>query len=1417
MLAVPVIVLALLWLTLQWGILPNLHRWREPIEQQASRMLGLPVNIGAIRAQTRGFMPRFELDDVVVHDKGRREALRLARVQASVSPRSLLTFRPHFEQILIQSATLDIRRDTQGRLHVAGIDIGAGAAEAGSAHPADWLFEQREFAVRGATVRWTDEQRAAPPLALEAVDFVVRNGLRRHELRLEATPPQAWGDRFSLRGDFSQPFISGAGFVSASDWRSWSGTLRAELPRADVNQLRRYADLPFRLDAGHGAIHAAVELVRGEPRSATADLALADVAMRWAEDLPPVDIRKLEGRMVVKRSAADTSVALEDFSFTTQDGRSWPRGDMKLALRGPPQAPTGGELEAQRIDLSLLSMMATRLPLSAPQRALVEATQPKGYAERFVATWQGLPDAPTSYRVRASLSGLGLKAQPVALAAKLARQPIGRPGVEGAAVELDATHEGGSASLRIEKGSATFPGILEQPIIPVDQLDAQLRWRFGPVSAATAAADTADAPGAPDAAAPLSVEVTQLSVANADLQGEFRGTWRRGEGALRYPGHIDLDGKLSRGKAGSVARYLPLGLAEPARRYVEQSVLDGRIFEATVKVRGEMRAFPYAHREASSSTREASSSVREAANEGEFRFVAKVDGGRMNIAPQLLASDGSSPVWPLLEQMTGELIFDRSSMQIRRGTARVNGVALADIQGDVDFARPPAVLRLGGVAQGPATRMLGFVHQSPVDVWTSRALSQATATGDAELRLALELPLRELPTSTVRGSLRLAGNDVRMRPDVPLLAQARGTVEFTERGLSLGSGASAMVYGAETAFQGGTRDDGQLQFQAQGSISAEGLAQAAPELGEITRLASMMKGQAPYQLTLGFRAGQPEFVVTSNMVGMAVNLPAPLTKGADEAVPLRISTSLVPPPRGETRSRRDLLRVEAGPAFTAQYLRELGAGAPKVLSGGIGVGVEAHGVDALPQPASGVHAVVKTQALDLDAWRQAAAKLGIFVGGTVPASTSSPNAGTVTATRSADSGDSGYAPRAVALEVQSLRIDARQLSRVTAGLTQEGSDGTWRATLEADQLSGYAQWRPATARLPPRLQARLARLSVPASASDSVEAMLGEEAPERPPALDIIIDDFELRGRKLGRVEIDATHERAGGEALAWRLNKLTVTTPEARLSGTGRWDTGTEGSASHRTLIDFKLELADSGAYLSRFGLPGVIRGGQGAISGQISWAGSPITWHAPSLAGEINLRVDAGQFLKAGPGAARLLGVLNLQSLPRRLLFDFRDVFSEGFAFDTITGDLRIDRGLAITNNVRMRGVQAVVLMEGSADVLRETQDLRVWVVPEINAGTASLAYAAINPAIGLGTFVAQLFLRRPLMEASTREFLVQGSWNDPQVVQQERKQGARMPEFDAESVTPPTTPSTTPPNAPAVPAEPAAAPTAQSASSD
>ena len=95
--------------------------------------------------------------------------------------------------------------------------------------------------------------------------------------------------------------------------------------------------------------------------------------------------------------------------------------------------------------------------------------------------------------------------------------------------------------------------------------------------------------------------------------------------------------------------------------------------------------------------------------------------------------------------------------------------------------------------------------------------------------------------------------------------------------------------------------------------------------------------------------------------------------------------------------------------------------------------------------------------------------------------------------------------------------------------------------------------------------------------------------------------------------------------------------------------------------------------------------------------------------MSGAFTVNVASGQFLKAEPGIAKLLGVLSLQALPRRLTLDFRDVFSEGFSFDFLRGDVTIEKGMARTNNLQMKGVNAAVLMEGSADIARKRRTSR------------------------------------------------------------------------------------------------------------
>ena len=390
-----------------------------------------------------------------------------------------------------------------------------------------------------------------------------------------------------------------------------------------------------------------------------------------------------------------------------------------------------------------------------------------------------------------------------------------------------------------------------------------------------------------------------------------------------------------------------------------------------------------------------------------------------------------------------------------------------------------------------------------------------------------------------------------------------------------------------------------------------------------------------------------------------------------------------------------------------------------------------------------------------------------------------------------------YLPTVMALRADKLTHDGRVFQDVVVGGSR--SQDHWRANVSDREFDGYVEYRQASAQSAGSIYARLSRLNLSQAATSEVEDML--QHPASVPALDIAVQDLVLAGRRLGRVEVEAVNRGGQARIREWRLNRLHVAVPEARLNATGNWAPA-NGSTQRRAALTFQLDIRDAGQLLTRFGREGVVRGGHGVIEGNIGWIGSPFRLDYPSLSGQLHADIERGQFLKVDPGAAKLLGVLNLQALPRRLVLDFRDVFSEGFSFDFIRGDAGLAQGVVSTNNLQMKGVNAAVLMDGNADIAHETQDLKVVVIPEVNAGTASLIATAINPAVGLGTFLAQFLLRQPLQSAATQEFQVSGSWSDPKVDKVERTQ-TKAP-VAAPASAPPT--GATAPKAPAVPTPPA-----------
>src|SRR4051812_25108817 len=79
------LLLALAWGALHGFIVPRIGELRPVLEIRASRLLGVPVRIGAITARSEGLIPTFTLQDVVLLDPRGRVALRLPRVVGALS------------------------------------------------------------------------------------------------------------------------------------------------------------------------------------------------------------------------------------------------------------------------------------------------------------------------------------------------------------------------------------------------------------------------------------------------------------------------------------------------------------------------------------------------------------------------------------------------------------------------------------------------------------------------------------------------------------------------------------------------------------------------------------------------------------------------------------------------------------------------------------------------------------------------------------------------------------------------------------------------------------------------------------------------------------------------------------------------------------------------------------------------------------------------------------------------------------------------------------------------------------------------------------------------------------------------------------------------------------------------------------
>lgn len=1217
-------------------LMPEIAGRQALVEQRLGAAIGLPVTLVALRAEWSGLHPQLAFEGLQIHDREGRPVLGFERVTAEIGWSSLWHFGLRLHRLEIDAPALDVRRDATGKLFVAGLAV-QGEGEGGFA---DWLLAQGRIVVRDARVVWHDELRGAPPLELRDLSFELRNAGRHHSFGLLAEPPPEIASRLDVRGNL----VGG----DPGDWGGWRGELYADLSRVDLAAWSPWLDLPLEWSHGRGGLRLWLNFENMIATGVTADLRLADVAVRLRPELPLLDLEYLEGRLTAQRTATGLRGEIRRLALATRDGVIVPATDARLAL-DTRSGREGGEFHANSLDIGALAALAGHLPLPVLMQEQLHSFVPRGRLADIDLGWQGEAGAPRRWTVKGRFDALELAAW---------RELPGFAGISGS---VAGDEQAGEIRIDSRDVRIALPQVFPEPTLVLASLEADLGWRRR--------------------AEAIDWLLSRVAFHNDDARGEAAGSYRyTGEG----PGDIDLSAKLSQASGNAVWRYMPLVVNQDARDWLRTGIVGGRSETASLRLKGPLADFPF---------RDGKSGI--------FQVKGTIQGATLNYA------DG----WPKMTGIDGDLLFEGVRMLIRGKRAEIMGVALSDITAEIpDLEATEELLLVKGRAAGSTQRFLDFIEASPVGGQIDHFTQPMQATGNGQLSLALSMPLRRIAETKVDGRYRFTANDLRVLPELPVFAAAQGEFAFTADGLRA-KGLRAQFLGAPASLDVTSLPGGGVRVNAAGKLTAQGLRH---EFG--LRVLEHLSGEANWRGVVTVKKPGAEVLVESALDGLSSSLPEPFNKSARTTLPLKVNGRIGANDGDWTVMLGDVLALRLQQANGQWRGRAaLGAAGPKSL--------------AAP-PGRGLALAIAQPSLDVDAWRELLTMNG---NGTAGAWSAWPPLGALEI-RTAD-------VRLLGRSFHDLKLDATQQS------------GLWRIALDSREIQGRLNWDGAGAG---RVSGRLSRLLLPATdASATPEPGEARETTELP-AVDLVIDDFRLRDMAFGELRI-AAENREG----AWQA-KFDIANEAARLSGTGQWRPSTTMPDS---ALEFRLEVGDAEKLLGRLGMPDAMRRGSGRLEGNLAWVGSPIAFDLPSLSGRLKADIEKGQFKKLEPGVGRLLGVLSLQSLPRRITLDFRDVFSEGFAFDGIAGEANITRGVMSSDELIIRGPAARVMLSGKVNLSDETQDLRVRVQPAIGE-TVATGTMLVNPVAGAVVWLAQKALNDPFGQAFAYEYAVTGRWNDPQV---------------------------------------------------
>jgi len=815
------------------------------------------------------------------------------------------------------------------------------------------------------------------------------------------------------------------------------------------------------------------------------------------------------------------------------------------------------------------------------------------------------------------------------------------------------------------------------------------------------------------------INTKKLSLSNPEISTNLSLNYILGN--PKEADFMTLDMGFDKVSLKTAYRYLPAGMGKDVRVYLSKAFDAGVIQNGSLHIQGDPNQVPFPDKQ-----------------QGEFSLNLPISNTTFSPVPNLPSNQGT---WSSFTNVNGHIAMANSNFTVDIDKANYRQVALNTFHAEIpNVSANQLVLAVSGKASGEAPQILEYFYASPAGKKQDKLEKNLRVSGPVNLNLGLKIPLSGSADTNVDLKLSLPGNRAEWA-GVPPLENLKGNIRITEVNPEF-EDVSANFLGGSIKITSTDQNNDKQNFNITGDIQAKFIkAYFANNLrSTLSPLLNAIDGSIQYDGTIRFNKLGSSSNLRFDLKNWSLNAPAPAKKIA--GLPMNGELNVTTFANERFNPNRAIWSGKIGDLYAIQgeLNREdelryaLGIGAPPNL------------------PQQGFHLNLASNELNLDAWQDflSAKKVARTQG----VETSSGN---------------------MQVTAQVKKLIAMDRSWQDFNVAANNKKDIWDLKLTAPQISGQVQYQEAdkihTSGL---VNGRLTKLKLPDPIPDvPTKANVPAKkslSPEAIPSLDLTIDDFSWSRAQLGQLKIKTN---TNGNTV--KIDSIQTNNPQATTTISGLWRGGTKNTPDH-TALNINMDAKDAGQIIAHWSTQKSIEGGQGKVGANVEWDGPPYSPKYETLTGKANLNLEKGRLLEVNTSGAKILDVLSLQSLFKFATLDLKgglgNIVTKGTPFNSITSNFDINNGIAQTQQFDMNLDQARVAMSGQINIPKQTQDLRITIFPTIDATAGSLAAFAINPIVGLGALVGQYLLTSQINRSLQSDYLIQGSWEDPEVIPLDQK---------------------------------------------